>query len=327
MNVCVVGYGMMGGWHSDALLGTDAVLHTLVGRRADATKEFAERYGYKKWTTSLDEALDDPEIEIVILANPSEQHAETAVASLAHGKHTLVEIPIAMSWLDSEAVVNAAHERSLTLGVVHPLRVRSEMVTLRERIQAGEEQLRQVCGRFYIHRLENVGATGYRRSWTDNLLWHHTTHLLDFALWMADQPVRHVHSFMPAPDPLTGTPMEVVLSIETVMDQSLVTTGSYYGRERIFETFVITNRDSYRLEVLSSTLTTGGGAQPILSEKENCMNLTRDFVNAVRERRAPAVPGESVLPAMRVLQQAQNAWDEIYGAHSIPGRMLKEPAR
>jgi 2-hydroxy-4-carboxymuconate semialdehyde hemiacetal dehydrogenase len=36
MNVCMVGYGMMGVWHSEALQKTDAVLHTVVGRRQDA---------------------------------------------------------------------------------------------------------------------------------------------------------------------------------------------------------------------------------------------------------------------------------------------------
>ncbi len=320
MKVCVVGYGMMGGWHSDALRAMDVTLHTLVGRRADAAQEFAQRYGYKQWTTSLDEALADPAVDLVILANPSEQHAPTALASIAAGKHTLVEIPIAMNLADAEAIVRAARERGVTLGVVHPLRVRSEAVALRRRVLAGAEQVRQVCGRFYIHRLENVGATGYRRSWTDNLLWHHTTHTLDFALWMVNEPVRKVHSFMPGLDPHTGTPMEVFLGIETVQDQSIICTGSYYGRERIFETFVVTDRDSYRLEVLKATLTTGAGTKPILPEKANCMLLTQDFVNAVRQGRAPAVTGESVLPAMRVLQAAQDEWDRVHGKQSIPGR-------
>jgi 2-hydroxy-4-carboxymuconate semialdehyde hemiacetal dehydrogenase len=76
MNVCMVGYGMMGQWHSEALKKTDAVLHTIVGRRPEATKEFAEKYGYRKWSTSFDEALADPAIDIVILATPSEQHEE-----------------------------------------------------------------------------------------------------------------------------------------------------------------------------------------------------------------------------------------------------------
>src|SRR6185436_19310841 len=117
-------------------------------------------------------------------------------------------------------------ERNVTLGVVHPLRMRSEMVALRERVLEGKEQIRQVCGRFYIYRLENRGATGYRRSWTDNLLWHHTSHLIDFGLWMLDAPVRKVSSFMPSLDPQTGIPMDLFLGVETAQDQSLVCAGS-----------------------------------------------------------------------------------------------------
>ena len=41
VNVCIVGHGMMGAWHANALEGTGAVPHTLVGRRPEATAEFA----------------------------------------------------------------------------------------------------------------------------------------------------------------------------------------------------------------------------------------------------------------------------------------------
>lgn len=322
MNICMVGYGMMGVWHSDALKSLDVCLHTIVGRRPEPTQEFAARYGYRRWTTDFMQALADPAIDIVILAHPSEQHAATALAAIAAGKHTLVEIPIAMNLADSERVVQAAREHAVLLGVVHPYRVRSEWLELRRRVQAGEERIRQVCGRFYIHRLENVGATGYRRSWTDNILWHHTTHLLDCGLWLLDAPLRQVQSFMPALDERTGIPMEVFIGVETARDQSLICTGSYYGRERIFEVLVITDHNSYRMDVMRNTLTTGAGAQPIAAEAENCGLVTQDFVQAVRERRAPACTGESVLPAMCVLQQVQNQWDAQHGSRAIPGRPL-----
>jgi 2-hydroxy-4-carboxymuconate semialdehyde hemiacetal dehydrogenase len=326
MNVCVVGYGMMGVWHSDALQTTDCCLHTLVGRRPEPTEEFARRYHYRKWTTNLEEALADPQVDLVILANPSEQHAETALASLAHGKHTLVEIPIAMNLPDAERIVGEAQQRELTLGVVHPMRVRSEMIELRERLLSGDEHIHNASGRFFIHRLENVGGTGYRRSWTDNLLWHHTAHMFEFGLWMLNEPVRRVQSFMPLPDPRTGIPMDVFVGVETENDHFLVHTGSYYGREKIFESLIVTDRDSYRLEVFTSTLITGSGTHKIESEKDNCARLTRDFIEAVRDGRAPAVTGESVLPAMRALQEAQDQWDRLHGARSIPGRPLPEGA-
>src|SRR4051794_37010238 len=80
VNVCMVGYGMMGVWHSDALKEIDCNLHTIVGRREEPTREFAARYGYQRWTTDLEVALADSEIDVVILATPSEQHAEAALS-------------------------------------------------------------------------------------------------------------------------------------------------------------------------------------------------------------------------------------------------------
>ena len=322
MNVCVVGHGMMGTWHSDALKTADCRLHTLVGRRPEATQEFAEHYGYHKWTTDLREALADDAIDVVILANPSELHAETALMSLASGKHTLVEIPIAMNLADAEQVVQAAQSNGLTLGVVHPKRMQPEIVALRERALAGDENVRHIAGRFFIHRLTNVGVTGYQRSWTDNLLWHHTTHLLDFGLWMLNAEVRELYSFMPPVDAKTGTPMEVVLSMNTEADQSLVCTGSYYSRQRIFDALLVTDRDSYHYDSFGDVLTLGSSGQLPASWQENCARVTRDFVQAVSAGRPPATTGESVLPAMRVLQTAQDRWDKHHGPQSIPGRPL-----
>jgi 2-hydroxy-4-carboxymuconate semialdehyde hemiacetal dehydrogenase len=318
----MVGHGMMGVWHSDPLLKADCCRHTVVGRRPEPTAEFARRYGYLHWTTDLNEALANPEIDIVILANPSQIHAETTRLSLQHNKHTLVEIPLTMSLAEAEDMVELAESRRLTLGVVHPMRARPVFRDLKQRVESGKEKIRFYGGRFFIHRLENVGSTGYRRSWTDNLLWHHITHTLDLGLWLLDVPIRAVHSFMPPLDPNTGIPMEVFIGLETEQDQSLVCTGSYYGREKIFEAHVVTDRDSYRLEVLKNTLITSAGTQPITPEAENCARITLDFLDAVRDGREPMVSGRSILPAKRVLQAVQDRWDSVHGVQSIPGRPL-----
>lgn len=328
MNICMVGHGMMGVWHSEGLKDVDCCLHTVVGRRPEPTAEFAQQYGYRKWTVSFEEALRDPEVDIVIIAGPSETHAEMALAAIEHGKHTLVEIPIAMNLEQSERVVAAAKARGLTLGVVHPMRFRPERAPVIARIRAGEERVRHVHGRFFIYRLQNIGATGYQRSWTDNILWHHSTHLVDLGLWMigggdmlaAEAKIRSVNAFMPALDTQTGIPMEIVLVVETHDDQSLVVTGSYYGRERIYDTLVVSDRDSYRVDELKATLATGAGVQDIPTERENAWRCARDFVEAVRAGRDPQVPGWSVLPTMRVLHRAQEQWDAKHGRQLLPGR-------
>lgn len=125
---------------------------------------------------------------------------------------------------------------------------------------------------------------------------------------------------MPALDPHTGIPMEIALTVETHLDQIILATGSYYGRERIYDTHVVTDCDSYRIDENRNTLSTGDGTVEIATERENAWLIARDFVDALREGREPLVPGWSVLPTMRVLQQGQDQWDAVHGRQVLPGR-------
>jgi 2-hydroxy-4-carboxymuconate semialdehyde hemiacetal dehydrogenase len=344
LNVCMLGHGMMGTWHSQALHGVpDCQLHTVVGRPVDpdvkdpsggagqkppSTAEFAAQYGYRNWTTSLDEALADPEIDIVMIAGPTETHAEMAIKSLKAGKHTLVEIPIAMNLAESEEVVAVAKEQGLTLGLSHPMRFRRQHADVAARVAAGEERVHHTHGRFYIHRLQNVGATGLQRTWTDNILWHHSTHLVDIGLWTvcggdmstAEERVKNVYGFYSEIEPRTGIPMEVVIHVETHDNQSVIVTGSYYAGWRIYDVLTTTDRDTYHVDEITATLRDKNGPQPIPSEQVNAELIGPDFVRAVAEGREPLVPGWSVLPAMRVLARVQQDWDARYGKQALPGR-------
>lgn len=323
MNICMVGYGMMGVWHSEALKRTDAVLHTAVGRRAEATAAFAERFGYRKWGTSLAAALADPEIDVVVLATPSEQHEEQAIAALAAGKHTLIEIPIAMSLAGAERVVAAGEKSGKVYGLSHPMRFRAERDPLRARLDSGAEKLRHVAGRFFIPRLRNIGATGYVRSWTDNILWHHFCHFVDLGLFLfGATKVRRVQSHLGALHEKTGIPMECVVLVEAEDDSTLLVHGSYHASFRLYDKLIVTDRDSYLFDTLAATLRTASGTVAMESEQENAARIIFDFLDAVRRGRPPRASGPSVLPAMRVLESVQDDWDRRYGVRAIPGRAL-----
>jgi 2-hydroxy-4-carboxymuconate semialdehyde hemiacetal dehydrogenase len=330
MNVCMVGHGMMGTWHSDNLKTTGAAPHTLVGVQSDLTAAFAAAHGYLNWTVDYAAALRNPDIDIVIIATPSEHHATQAIAALEHGKHVFVEIPIAMNLADAEQVVATAKRRNRILGLCHPRRFGAEREALRRRLADGGEHIRLIDCRFFIHRLSNVGATGLKRDWTDNLLWHHVTHLVDFALWLgtagdlsqADRQILDVRPFMSAIDANTGIPMEVALMLEMAGDRAIVCSGSYYSRAWIYDLLVVTDRDSYRFDELKATVTTGDGEIATVPQQQECAMALFDFIEAVREGREPAVPGLSVLPTMRVLERVQRHWDERHGAQALPGRPL-----
>jgi 2-hydroxy-4-carboxymuconate semialdehyde hemiacetal dehydrogenase len=321
----MIGHGMMGVWHSEALRTIPGVtLHTIMGRRPEPTAEFAVRYGYRRHTTNLDSLLADPEIEAIIVGSPSEAHEAQAIRCLEAGKHVLLEIPIALSLSGAERVVAAAGRSGKVLAMSHPMRFRRERDPLRERLRNGDETIRHIAGRFFIHRLKNVGATGYERSWTDNILWHHFCHFVDLSMYLLEgSSVRRVQSFMPAVHPLTGIPMECVLLIETDNDQSAMIHGSYHAAYRFYDKLIVTDKDTYFFDILKGTLTTRSGTVEIENEQANCARVTLDFVEAVRTGREPRASGRSALAAIRVLQTAQDQWDAIHGARSLPGRPIE----
>jgi len=327
MNICMVGYGMMGVWHSQALLrpgaGGDVVLHTAVGRRPDALAEFAQRFGYRRWTTSLEEALADPAIDVVVLATPSEHHEAQALACFAAHKHVLIEIPIAMSLAGAERVAAAGEKAGVVWGICLPMRFRRERVALRQRVLAGAEHIRHVAGRFFIKRLTNVGGTGYARSWTDNILWHHFCHFVDLGMFLFDYaPIRRVQGHLGPLHEKTGVPMEAVVLAETEDGRTLLVHGSYHSAIRYYDKLIVTDRDTYFFDCEEWTLRTGAGVVAMETLQMGCARVIDDFLAAVREGRPPLAAGPTALPAMRVLQHVQDDWDIRWGAQSIPGRGL-----
>ncbi len=319
----MIGHGMMGRWHSLTLQNeTDCRLHSLVGRRAEPTEAFAEEFGYANAFTSLEDALAQPDIDVVVVASPSERHYGDALTALQRGHHVLVEIPMAMTLANAQNLVDAAAQVGRWLGVVYPMRMMPTMTQLRARLLGGKEQLRFINARFFIERWQNIGATGYQRSWTDNLVWHHLGHLVDFCLWLADTPVTRVETFMPDVDETTGTPMHAVITMETADKRSLIVHGTYAGHDAVCETLIMTDRDCYRVDVVRSELVTGGGSEPLQSEQDDCAAALRDFLDSVRDGRDPAISGCGVIKTMTVLDQVQSAWDQRFGTQSIPGRQL-----
>ena len=65
------------------------------------------------------DALDDPEIDAVVIATPTSTHYELVKAALNAGKHVLVEKPIAHDVRSSDELVKIADSAGLTLMVGH----------------------------------------------------------------------------------------------------------------------------------------------------------------------------------------------------------------
>jgi predicted dehydrogenase len=89
-------------------------------------------------TTSLDDLLDDRELDAVALATPVPTHAALAERVLHAGKHCFVEKPLAQSVEEAERVVQAARGSGQVLMVGHLLEYHPGVEMLKQLIDSGE---------------------------------------------------------------------------------------------------------------------------------------------------------------------------------------------
>jgi predicted dehydrogenase len=90
----------------------------LVGRNAAKLKELASRYGVDRWTTSLDEALADPNDTIYFDAQLTDLRAEAVKKAIAAGKHVFCEKPTAGNLDEAIELVRLANAAGVKHGVV-----------------------------------------------------------------------------------------------------------------------------------------------------------------------------------------------------------------
>ncbi|MBE6559685.1 MAG: Gfo/Idh/MocA family oxidoreductase [Ruminococcaceae bacterium] len=113
----VIGYGGMGGWHTQHLLKSDvfelAGIYDIKKERC----ELAEKNGIHAYA-SREELLADPRIELVTVATPNDVHEEIVVAALKAGKNVISEKPVTLS-LDSLERMIAVAESCGKLFTVH----------------------------------------------------------------------------------------------------------------------------------------------------------------------------------------------------------------
>jgi 2-hydroxy-4-carboxymuconate semialdehyde hemiacetal dehydrogenase len=200
--------------------------------------------------------------------------------------------------------------------VAHTQRYYPGLRKARELVLTERLTVTAIVARIGFLRRENVGWSGYRRSWTDRLLWHHACHAVDTTLWLlgVDRPgMVEVVSLAARPDAETGTPLDLTLALRTPRDQLATVVGSYNSRLAVSDYWIVGREDA--LSYSEGVLRGADGVlfdphKPSEAEADSLDSVSaqdRDFARAVTERGRPPVSADDVLPALEVLQRVQDA--------------------
>lgn len=126
INIALIGGGFMGKAHSMAYATMPMFFWPAPARPVkklivDVTDELArtaaDRYAWDGHTTNWEEAVNDPEIDLIDIATPNNMHAEIAIAAAEAGKHVICEKPLAPTASDAERMVAAVEKAGVVNAV------------------------------------------------------------------------------------------------------------------------------------------------------------------------------------------------------------------
>tara|TARA_B100000579_G_scaffold30039_1_gene21037 strand:- start:85 stop:945 length:861 start_codon:yes stop_codon:yes gene_type:complete len=264
--------------------------------------------------TTLDACISEDNPDAIILATPTQAHAEQAIACMNAGKHVLIEIPMADSLEDSNRVVDKQKETGLTCMAGHVRRFNPSHQWIKNKIVAGELKLQQLDAQTYFFRRTNTNAKGEPRSWTDHLLWHHACHTVDLFQYQTGGKAVQAFGLQGPIHPELGIAMDMSIGMKA-NDGALCTLSLSFNNDGPFGTFFRYICDNGTYLARYDDLFDGNNNQIDLSNVAVSNNgielIDREFISAIKEGRRPNGCVTEAISAMETLDKIER--DLIHG--------------
>ena len=174
---------------------SNAKLYAVASRRQGAAAEVLEKLAPDdKTILAMDDPetlLADPEIDVIHLPMANEEHAKWALKAIAHGKHVLIEKPMALTVADIDAITQAARDKGVKVMEGFMYRFHPQHDAVREIIESGViGEVRTVSTRFAfpmkparLYRVNRPISDGGGAMWDIGPYAVHTARL-----WFDDEP-------------------------------------------------------------------------------------------------------------------------------------------
>jgi len=190
IGVAVIGFGLAGQvFHAPFVSAVPGLkLEAIVQRRGDTA---AKAYPSAQILRSVDEALKDAAVQLVVVGTPNETHFELAKQALLAGKHVVIDKPFAATSAEAEELKELAEKQGLVLAPFHNRRWDGDFLTVRKLVEQSAVgrlvTFESHFDRFRPIQRENTWKEGANAA--NGLLMDLGPHLVDQALALFGAPV------------------------------------------------------------------------------------------------------------------------------------------
>lgn len=330
IRIGLIGSGAISTQHLEAIDALDGIrLAGVVSASADRARKVGETRGVG-WSTRIEDLLERDDIDAVTICTPSGLHPSQALLALRHGKHVVVEKPLALSVADADAVVREGNERGLVVATISQRRFEPAVRALKAAVDSGAlGRISLVLTEGLYHRPQayyDSAAWRGTRELDGGVLMNQAIHMVDLVRWIGG-PVASVtahlatlgHS-MEAEDTasvslrFTSGALGAVVATTCATPEFPAELRVYGDRGHVR----IAGEDAVEWDVLGTAAPARDeiGDEPAPGEGAsqtwgtNALGYIRqyaDFLEAVRTGRPPAVTGEDGRNAVEVITAAYKA--------------------
>ncbi len=188
LKTAIVGCGKVGHLHARAL-GAAPESHFVAacGRDRAKTEAFATAYNVKPYC-DVEEMIAGEGVQALAICTPHPLHALHAVKAARAGVHLLVEKPLASTLEDCDAILNAAKERGVRVGMISQRRFYAPSIRVKRAIEEGKLG-RPILGSIVMYGWRDEAyyrSDPWRGSWKGEgggVLVNQAPHQLDLLHW------------------------------------------------------------------------------------------------------------------------------------------------
>ncbi len=157
------------------------------------TKKAAQFYPNLKSYDTLEEVINNPELELIVVNTPNFTHFELAKAALLAGKHVLIEKPIAATTAEAQELFDLGRQVNREVLVYQNRRWDSDVMSVKQVLDTGElGKIVEVHFRYDRWRPE-IGPKTFKETPmpASGLLYDLGPHLLDQAITLFGKPLSY----------------------------------------------------------------------------------------------------------------------------------------
>lgn len=208
INVGLLGFGMSGRiFHAPVFTSIKGFNLSKIFTRSTLKKvEAYSLYPDSRVVDDADLIIDDPDIDLIIVALPNTAHYEMTVRALNAGKHVVVEKPFTNTLEEATALINISKEEGKLLSVFQNRRFDGDFLTLKQIIAS--KKLGTI--REFESHFDRYRPSTNSNAWRESIL-PGSGILFDLGSHLIDQAIQ-----------LFGMPNEVYADIDTQRPNALV---------------------------------------------------------------------------------------------------------